>query len=458
MASSHTLDMTTGSITKKVISFTLPVLCTLLLQQLYTIADKAVVGQFASNGMQALAAVGATSSIVAMCLNFTSGLAAAVNVRCANLKGSRDEQTLRKSMHTSVLVSVVLGLLCGGLIMLLSRPLLRLLDTPEELIDLSDRYLKIYMAGLPATVIYNFGAGILRAYGDTKRPMYILLITGFVNVVLNLIFVLAFDMSVEGVALSTLIAQIISAVWVLIILFAPKDNYKLTFGELQIHGKSVKEILRLGIPGGFNGMMFSLANMVLQASVNSFQDTAIIAGKAAAMDAGELVSQIQYAFGIACLSFAGQCYGAGNFKRIDKMLLKSIPLCCVMMSVATTVYTVFPGFVIGIFNSDPAVVAAGKNLLIMTTWGYLLFAVSQLFYNASRGMGASIGITMMNMISIILPRLIWVWVFFPMKHDIVWLYVCYPVSWFISAVTQGFYYVYYRKKAEQKMIKKISVH
>ncbi len=458
MASSHTLDMTTGSITKKIFSFTLPVLCTLILQQLYTMADKAVVGQFASDGVKALAAVGGTSSIVAMALNFTAGLAAAANVRCANLRGSGDQVTLRKSMHTAVLVSVVLGLVCGALIVGFSRPLLLLLETPEDLIDLSDVYLKIYMAGLPATVIYNFGAGILRSFGDTKRPMYILLVTGFLNVVLNVIFVVVLHMSVAGVALSTLIAQVISAVWVLWILFAPKDEYRLSFKELKFHGQSVKELMRLGIPGGINGMMFSLANMVLQASVNSFQDTAIIAGKAAAMDAGELVSQILYAFGITCMSFAGQCYGAGDCKRIDKMLTKAIPACCGMMAVVTTVFTIFPGFIIGIFNSDPAVAAAGKNLLIMTTWGYQLFAVAQLFYNATRGMGASLGITVMNMISIIVPRLIWVWVFFPMKRDIVWLYLCYPISWFISAVTQGLYYWYYRKRAERIHIRKISVH
>lgn len=451
MASTHSLDMTSGPISKRLITFAFPVLVTFLLQQLYTVADKAIVGRFAQNGMQALAAVGAVGPFVALVLNMNSGLSAAVNVRCANLRGSGELELLRKSMHTSIILSGLLGIFleCVGLCS--SRAALQLLETPPEIFELSLLYIKIYMVGLPAGVIYNFGAAILRAHGDTKRPMYILLVTGLINVLLNLVFVVILGMSVAGVALATLIAQVLSAVWVLWILFDPKGDYKLLPKQLRLHGESAKVILRLGIPSGVDRMAFSIANMVMQASVNSFQSTAILAGKTVATDIGELISQVQYAFGVACMSFSGQCYGAKKYKRIDRMLLRAIPLCCGILAVLATVITIFPGFIVSIFNSDPAAIAAGKEILLTIIWGYLLYALAQIFYNTSRGMGASLSIMLLNVLGIIVPRLLWIWVFFPMRHQITWLFLCYPISWGASALFQGAYYIHWRRKTRKTL-------
>ena len=276
-------------------------------------------------------------------------------------------------------------------------------------------------------------------------------VASITNIALDILFVFGFKWGIAGAAVATVIAQGISAVWVLRILFDPKDDYKLLPKQLQFYWPSVKKILRIGIPSGLNSLMFSVANMILQASINSFHDTAIIAGKTAATDVGELVSQIQYAFGVTCMSFAGQCYGAKNYKRIDKMLMKAIPICCGVMAVFAALITAFPTFVIAIFNSDPAVAAAGKEVLLTIIWGYLLFAVAQMFYNVCRGMGASMGVTLINVLGIIVPRLIWIWVFFPMRHSISWLYICYPLSWFISAVLQGAYYIHLRRKMEKML-------
>lgn len=451
MTSKNTLDMTQGPIIKKLFAFTVPLIFTLVLQQLYNLADRAVVGQFAANGKDALAAIGATSSITALLLNLSNGIASGLNVRCANLRGAGDEQTLRKSMHTGVLLAAVLGVVLGLVGIFISRPMLRLLGTPETILDKATLYMQIYFAGMPATVLYNFGAAILRAHGDTKRPMYILMISGILNVALNLVFVIAFKMDVAGVAIATAIAQALSAVRIMGILFNKRDAYRLVFKELAFHGKSLKVIIRIGVPNGLNGILFSLSNLVVQSSVNSFNDTAIIAAKTAAQDAGNLVYQIIHGFALACVSSSGQCFGAKKFKRIDKLALKATLVCGSLVAAAAALMTLFPAFVIGIFNDSPDVIAVGRNILLINTWSYLIYTVSDIYLSCTRGMGKSMGITMMNIAAIITPRLIWIWFFFPMSRTIEFLYLCYPISYFISAVAQIIYFKIARRKVDKQL-------
>lgn len=450
MAQKNTLDMTQGSIVKKLFAFAMPLILSLVLQQLYNLADRAVVGQFAANGKEALAAIGATSSITALLLNMSNGLGSGVNVRCANLRGAGKLKTLRKSMHTGVLLAMVAGLTLGLIGIFISRPLLHLLDTPETILGQSTLYLQIYFAGMPATTIYNFGAAILRSHGDTKRPMYILMLSGILNVILNVILVVFFKMDVAGVAIATAIAQALSAFRVMQILFNKNDAYKLNFKELGFHGKSLKVIISIGIPNGLNGILFSLSNLVIQSSINSFGSTAIIAAKTAAADASNLVYQIIHGFALACISSSGQCYGAKKYKRIDELAVKATLTCGGLVAAAAAVMTVFPGFVIGIFNDSPDVIAVGKNILLINLWSYLLYTVSDIYLSCTRGMGKSLGITMMNIAAIIVPRLLWIWFAFPYYRTIEFLYLCYPISYVISAVAQIIYFKIVRKKADQK--------
>ena len=359
----NTLDMTQGPIVKKLFAFALPLILSLVLQQLYNLADRAVVGRFAADGKNALAAIGATSSITALLLNLSNGLASGLNVRCANLRGAGHLKTLRKSMHTGVLLAAALGLLLGVTGILISGWMLDLLGTPDLIRGKSTLYLQIYFAGLPATVIYNFGAAILRAHGDTKRPMYILMISGILNVVLNLLLVVVFKMDVAGVAIATAIAQVLSAFRIMWILFNKKDAYRLSFKELSFHGKSMKVIISIGVPNGLNGILFSLSNLVVQSSINSFGSTAIIAAKTAAADAANLVYQIIHGFALACVSSSGQCFGAKKYKRIDELVVKATLVCGSLVAAAAALMTLFPGFVIGIFNDSPDVIAVGKNIL-----------------------------------------------------------------------------------------------
>jgi len=452
MAKKNTLDLTQGPIIKKLFSLVLPLIFSLVVQQLYNVADRVVVGRFAADGKDALAAVGATAATVSMILNFCNGLASGVNVRCANLKGADDEAGLRKSMHTSVLLAIVSGVALGVIGCIITKPTLQLLDTPAEILDKATLYMQIYFIAMPATTIYNFGAAILRSYGDSKRPMYILTVTGILNVLLNLVFVIVCKMDVAGVGIATAVAQAVSAIWVMWILFNKADIYKLNAGELRFHKESLNVINRIGVPAGINGMLFSLGNLTVQTAVNSFNSTAVIAGKTVATDIGSLLYQVMHAFSLANVSFAGQCYGARKYKRIDRLAITSLICCDSIVAVLALLATIFSAGIIGLFNSDPDVIAVGKSVLIINVWSYLIFTISDTYVSCNRGMGRSMGVTLMNIIGIITPRLIWVWVFFPMCRTIEFLQLCYPISFVVSSIAQVAYYRIVRRQLDKQLL------
>lgn len=451
MVSKNTLDLTRGPIIKRLLSFAVPIFFTLLLQHLYNAADKAVVGQFAKNGKEALAAIGATGAVTAMVLNLKSGLATGVNVHCSKLRGAGDTEGLRKAMHTGVFLSVITGTVLALIGIAISKPILVALGTPKTILPDAVLYMRVYLAGLPAMSVYNFCSGIFRSHGDTKRPMYCLLISGAVNVALNLIFVIVFKMRVAGVAIATTIAQILSAARLLKILFDPKDAYQLTIKELHLDKTATKEIFRLGIPAGLNLMVVNLASAVVQTAVNSFDDTAIIAARTVVADVMNIFIQALHAFSLGCVSFAGQCYGAKKYKRIDKLAITTILCGSGLILVEALVVTFFPDAVIGIFNNDPAVLRVGKTILLINVWGYLLNAVNDVLINCAKGMGRSIGPTIINLTAKMLPQVIWVWVFFPMRRTIEWLYLASPISWLISSVVLVIYYISVRKKLDRQL-------
>ena len=446
MRSSGTMDLTKGSVTKRLIAFVLPVLLTNILQHLYTVADRVVVGQFAANGEVALAAVGSTSSATTLFLNIFTGLAIGTNVICANRRGAKNQKDLELCMHSSMLLSVVTGVCIGLLGIVLCKPLLMLMDTPESVLELAVLYMRIYFIGVPASLVYNFGANILRAHGDTKRPMYILSLTGLVNVGLNLLLVIVFRMSVAGVAVATITAQYISAIAVVWILFSPKGAYRMEIKRLQFHKESMRSVVRVGVPCGLNGMVFTLSNLILQSALNSFDSAIIIAGKTAAMDLSTLVYQVIGAFYTACVSFSGQCYGARQYHRIDRLLSRGIGLCWAFVAAISTVCTVFPRQLLGLFNGNPEVIDAGISILIINCWGYMLYSVSEVVLGCLRGMGKSGVPSFLNLLGICFPRLLWVLWVFPLNSTVSFLYLCYPISWGISAALQGGYYLYSRKR------------
>lgn len=452
MKTSKVKDLTQGSVLKNLLSFVVPIMLGNVLQTLYGAADKVVVGRFANNGDLALAAVGGTTAVSYLILGLFFGMGIGVNVICANLMGARKTTELRKTMHTAIPVGLICGIFVGLVGIFASDWVLHMMGTPENVHKLARTYMQIYFAGVPGMILYNFGAAILRSHGDTKRPMYILIISGLVNVALNLVFVLGFGMSVDGVAIATAVSQALSAFLVLRILFDPKDQYKLCFRELKVHKKELMSIVRIGIPSGLGGMVFSASNVVIQSSVNGFGNAALLAGKSVVADVTGMIYQVLAAMLSACVSFAGQCYGAKQYKRIDKLVLWGCVICWTIMGVMIAVCVIFAEQVVGLFNTDPDVIKMGALIMRLEATGYLIYIPSEVFMGCSRGMKHAGMPTILNFIGICATRMLWVFAIFPLNPVVWMLFLCYPVSWTISTILQGSYYLYTRRKIEKSVV------
>ncbi len=447
----RSLDLTSGPVLTKLLQFVLPILLSNLLQHFYNAADKIVVGQFAENGKFALAAVGAASPACSMLVTLLSGLSLGSNITCSNLKGARKHKELRDTMHTSVLMSFAVGGILCLLGLMFSKPLLRAMSTPEEAIKMSTQYMRIYFCGVPFMMAYNFGAGILRAHGDARRPMTILALSGVVNVVLNLVFVIVFHMGAAGVALATAIAQMVSAIRVLWILFNPRDEYKLQFKTLRISKHHAQNIIRLGVPCSMNGLVFSLSNVLIQSSVNELGPT-VLAGNVAAGGITDLIYQVLIAFYSGCISFTGQCMGAKKYRRIDQMLLASCASCIGILTLINLFATFWPELVLKLFNDDPEVIKAGIPKLMIIGWGYILYAASEIFLGTLRGMGKSNIPTIINVLCICGIRLVWIFgIYHPfLQPGVKQLYICYPLSYIFSITALGIYLIHCRRQLTKR--------
>lgn len=448
MGKSRTMDLTEGPILKKLITFAVPVLLTALMNHTFTVADRIVVGRFAENGTHALAAVGATGILTALLVSLFSGLTIGVDVICANKRGARDQEALDRCMHSAVVLGVLVGVAIALLGIFTARPFLIWMNTPADILDDSVLYVRIYCLGLPALSLNGFGGGILRAHGDTKRPMYNLAVAGIVNVVLNLILVVGFRMSVAGVAVATAVSQYVSAFLKILILFSPRDIYKLKWKKLRMDREANWRIIRVGIPCSLNSMGFSVANLFLQSAVNTFGSVAI-AGKTAALDISTLILQGINTAHTSCVTFIGQCYGAKKYDRVHKTWKKSQLLCFVYVLATAAVCTLFSDQLLGLFTDSKEAIEAGRGLLLMNAWGYFLYGIANVSMGCLRGMGRSSLSNTMNFLGIFVPRLLWVTFVFPLYHNITFLYLCNPISWLIIATAQCVYYFYCRKKLLQ---------
>lgn len=444
------MDLTTGSVSKKLLVFTIPIILSNLLQYLYNAADRAVVGQFAENGKIGLAAIGATGSAITLLLGLFVGLSIGTNIVCSNLKGARDAKGLRKSMHTAMVLAVVIGVVLAVLGIITTKPMLLLMGAPEDVLDISTLYMQIYFCGVPASMVYNFGAAILRAHGDAQRPMRILAVSGIVNVLLNLVFVVVFHMNVEGVALATIAAQVVSAVRICWILFNPKDEYKMSFKELKVDPKQAWTVTKVGVPCGFNSMAFSLANIVLQATVNSWGST-VIAGNVAADSVTSFIYQVIAGFYSGCVSFAGQNYGAQQYKRISKGIISGILMLTGITVTMGVLSLIFSRECMGIFNTDPAVLEAGKPKLLIFAAFYWLFGIGEVLMGSLRGMKKSVIPTVINILGVCGSRLAWIWWVYPLNPSPGMIYVINPISWILSLSALLVYYFYCRTKLIKRL-------
>ena len=444
-----TMDLTRGPVLKQLILFVWPIFVGSLLQTLYNTADRIVVGQFA--GSNALAAVGSVGYPVNVLLGLLGGFSTSANVIVSNFLGGRKENEARKAAHTAIMVALIGGVVVMLLGVLFSEAILEFMNTPKKTIHLSALYMRIIFCGVPVSMLYNFGAAVMRSYGDAKRPMMIVSISGIVNVVLNLVFVLVFHMSVAGVALATIAAQAVTAVWVMWLLMDPKGEFRLTWKEMKLYPGITRNMVRTGIPMGFSSSMLHIGGLAVQSSINSF-GPAVMAGSAASDSVTSVTAVLIGAVFSGCVSFAGQNYGAGNYKRLDQLFVSTTLLGGGLAAVLALICTVFSTQLLSLINPDPATIAAGFPKSVFVGWGYVFHIISQAGLGICRGMKKAAIPTYISVFSLCIVRLIWVWVFFPLHPTVTMLYVCFPLSFLCNMIGHTTYYLICRKKLLKKKI------
>lgn len=442
------MDMCTRPLLGKIIRFSLPLIFTGILQLLYNAADIIIVGQFA--GAQAMAAVGSTGALVNLFTNLFIGLSVGALAVTAKWIGAKNSERVDKVVHTAITVSLIGGVIIGVFGFIASKGLLMLMGTPDSIISLSALYLKIFFVGMPFNLVYNFGAAILRAAGDTKRPLIFLTVAGVINVGFNLLFVIVFKMSVAGVALATIISQAISAVLIIICLISRKGYGKLTIKKLTIDGKALKEIIFIGLPAGIQSTIFSLSNVLIQSSINSMGDMAI-AGNAAAANIEGFVYISMNAVSQACLTFIGQNYGAAKEKNINIILLQSVIFSFVLGLTMGLLCFVLGKQLLGIYNPEPEVIRFGLERMSIVCVTYFLCGIMEVLVGALRGIGHSLLPMIVSIVGVCGVRIIWIYTVFAMTGNPILLYVSYPVSWLFTLLTHFISYLFIKRKAFEKM-------
>lgn len=448
---SYEIDMVKGSIFKNILMFVVPLILGNVLQLLYNAADIIVVSRWA--GSTAMASVGSTGSINALIVNACIGLSVGGSIAVSRRYGAHDTAGVHRTVHTAVLLSMIVGI--GAMIVgiSLSHPLLRLMGTPEgEVMDGAVLYMRIYFAGVPASLIYNFGASILRAVGDTRRPLYILAATGVVNVVLNLIFVIKFHMGVAGVAIATAVANYLSAASVIYILAKSNSSYKLFMRELRFCKEELKEILKIGVPAGLQSSVFSLSNSVIQSAVNGF-GTAAIAGNSAGASIEGFVYTAMNAFYQATVTSVSQNYGAKQEKRLYKTMFVALGCVTVVGFSLGLLTVIFARPLLGIYITDSAeAIAFGTKRMLMTGLPYFLCGIMEVFAGALRGLGYSTFTAIISLVGACGVRIFWIFVILPLNHIPEVLFACWPISWLIVIIMYAAYFMIIRKTAVQKMM------
>ena len=430
MKKSYEIDMCNGPLLGKILLFSVPLMMSGILQLLFNAADIIVVGRFA--GSSALAAVGSTSALINLLINVFVGLSVGVNVLVAKYYGGRREKDMSETVHTAITTSVLSGLFLVVLGLVAAKPLLHLMGTPDDVLSQSVLYMRIYFLGMPVLMLYNFGAAILRAIGDTRRPLYFLFAAGIVNVVLNLFFVIGLGMGVDGVAWATVISEHISALLVLKSLMEAPGALKLSLKNLRIHPKKLKRIIKIGLPAGMQGAIFSISNVLIQSSVNSFGSIAM-AGNTASSNIEGFVYTAMNAVYQTNLSFTSQNLGGRKYSRINKIMYICLGVVTVVgLSLGLT--AVLGGrMLLGIYSSDPEVLRYGMLRLGIICTTYFLCGIMDCMVGSLRGLGYSIIPMFVSLTGACGFRVLWVFTVFAAYHSLDVLYLSYPVSWAITA-------------------------
>ncbi|MCC2815830.1 MATE family efflux transporter [Lachnoclostridium pacaense] len=431
MKKSYEIDMCNGPLLSKILLFSVPLMMSGILQLLFNAADIIVVGRFA--GSSALAAVGSTSSLINLLINVFVGLSVGVNVLVAKYYGGQREKDMSETVHTAVLTSLLSGLFLVILGGVAARPLLHLMGTPDDVLDQAVLYMRIYFLGMPVLMVYNFGAAILRAIGDTRRPLYFLFMAGVVNVALNLFFVIGLGMGVDGVGWATVISEHVSALLVLKSLMEAPGALKLNLRELRIHPKKLKRIVKIGLPAGMQGAIFSISNVLIQSSVNSFGSIAM-AGNTASANIEGFVYTAMNAVYQTNLSFTSQNLGGRKYSRINRIMYICLTVVTIV-GITLGITAVLAGdLLLGIYSSDAQVLHYGMLRLEIICGTYFLCGIMDCMVGSLRGLGYSIIPMFVSLTGACGFRVLWVFTVFAAYRSLDVLYLSYPVSWAITAV------------------------
>lgn len=439
----YSIDMTTGKLFPKIVSFAVPIMLTGLLQLVYNAADVMVVGRFA--GSDSLAAVGATTSLVHLSLNLFLGIATGAGVVAAKHIGANDGAAVHRTVHSAMLLALICGIGIGVVGFAFSSLALEAMSIPEDVLPLSATYLRIFFLGTPASMIFNFGAAILRATGDSKRPLYILTVTGVINVLLNLLFVIQFKMNVAGVALATIISQFISAVLVIYILLNINSIVHLSIKKMRFYKAELLDIVKIGIPSGIHASLFSLSNVIIQSSINSF-GAAVIAGNTASSNVDSIIQTCCSAVSQTATTFTSQNYGAGQIKRIRRIYFNCVGVTVMIAAVCCVFLLTFGEQVLGIFSTDPEVIEMGLVRMRLFAVTYVLNSLLDVTTGQMRGLGKSVIPMIVTMVGVCGLRVVWIFTVFQMYRSMEVLYLSYPVSWAVTgAVLLVMYIITFRK-------------
>lgn len=439
--------MCSGSIMDKLISFSLPLMLSGVLQLMFNAVDIVVVGRF--SGSQALAAVGSTTALINLFTNLFIGISLGANVLAARFFASGKAREMSETVHTAISLAAISGIIMAFAGLLFSRLALELMGTPSDVIDQSSLYMKIYFIGMPFFMLYNYGAAILRAIGDTKRPLFYLIISGCINAALNMILVIVFHLGVAGVAIATVISQMLSCILVLKCLYQSEGSYQLRFSKLTLKKYCLKQIFQVGIPAGIQSTVITFSNVLLQSSVNSFGSIAM-AGYTAANNIFGFLYMAVNSVTQACMSFTSQNYGVSKYKRMDRVLADCMILTVIVSLLLGCGSYVFGHQILRIYTEDAEVIACGMEILSYTTVTYFFCGIMDLFPGALRGMGHSAVPMLLSIIGTVGTRVVWIFGVFPHHRSLAALFLSYPVSWIVTILLQVICFYFVRKKVHKQ--------
>ena len=440
--------MCNGTIMDKLISFSIPLMLSGILQLMFNAVDIVVVGRF--SGSQALAAVGSTTALINVFTNLFIGISLGANVLAARYYAAGKSKEMSETVHTAIALALVSGVVMAVIGVFFARGALEIMGTPEDVIGKSTLYMRIYFCGMPFFMMYNYGAAILRAVGDTKRPLIFLIVSGVINAVLNLFLVIGFHLDVAGVGIATVISQLVSCILVLRCLHHTESSYQLHLAKLRIRSVYLKQIFEVGVPAGIQSTVINISNAMLQSSVNSFGSIAMAGYTASNNIFGFLYVSVN-SFTQACMSFTSQNYGVKKLKRMDRVLIDCMILSVVVTLILGSSVYIFGPELLHIYSNQADVIKYGMEIFSYTTVTYFLCGLMDLFPGALRGMGYSTVPMILSIIGTVGVRIIWIYGLFPSHRSLTFLFLSYPVSWIATIIMQVICFWFVRKKIHRTM-------